>query len=55
VLTPGGWLVLEVDDGRAGAVRRYLQELGYREVRTDPDLTGRDRVVEGQWGRSTKP
>jgi len=55
VLTPGGWLVLEVGDGRAGAVRRHLQELGYREVRTDPDLTGRDRVVEGQWGRSTKP
>jgi release factor glutamine methyltransferase len=55
VLTPGGWLVLEVGDGRAGAVGRHLQELGYREVRTDPDLTGRDRVVEGQWGRSTKP
>ena len=55
VLRPGGWLVLEVGDGRAGAVRRHLQELGYREVRTDPDLAGRDRVVEGQWGRSTKP
>ena len=55
VLTPGGWLVLEVGDGRADAVKRHLQELGYREVRTDPDLTGRDRVVEGQWGRSTKP
>jgi release factor glutamine methyltransferase len=54
VLRPGGWLVLEVGDGRAGVVSRHLQELGYREVRTDPDLTGRDRVVEGQWGRSTK-
>jgi release factor glutamine methyltransferase len=55
VLRPGGWLVLEVGDGRAVVVSRHLQELGYREVRTDPDLAGRDRVVEGQWGRSTKP
>jgi release factor glutamine methyltransferase len=55
VLKPGGWLVLEVGDGRADVVSRHLQELGYREVRTDPDLAGRDRVVEGQWGRSTKP
>jgi release factor glutamine methyltransferase len=55
VLNPGGWLVLEVGDGRAGAVATVLQELGYEEISTAPDLTGRDRVVGGRWGQSTKP
>jgi release factor glutamine methyltransferase len=55
VLRPGGWLVLEVGDGRAGAVCRLLRELGYEQVTTASDLTGRDRVVEGKWERSTKP
>jgi release factor glutamine methyltransferase len=55
VLRPGGWLVLEVGDGRASAVCRLLQKLNYEDVRTASDLTGRDRVVEGEWERSTKP
>jgi len=55
VLKPGGWLVLEVGDGQARAVATVLQELGYEDVTTASDLTGRDRVVGGQWGRSTKP
>jgi release factor glutamine methyltransferase len=55
VLRPGGWLVLEVGDGRAPAVCRLLQKLNYECVRTASDLTGRDRVVEGKWERSTKP
>lgn len=55
VLRPGGWLVLEVGDGQAPAVCRLLQKLNYEHVRTASDLTGRDRVVEGEWERSTKP
>jgi release factor glutamine methyltransferase len=53
-LRPGGRLVLEVGDGRGPAVATLLQELGYEDVCSAPDLTGRDRVVGGRWGRSTK-
>lgn len=49
VLRPGRWLVLEVGDGQAAAVLRLLRRLGYSQVRASPDLTGRDRVVEGRW------
>ncbi len=48
VLAPGAWLVLEVGDGQAAATAALLAELGYAEVVTTPDLTGRDRVVEGR-------
>ncbi len=49
VLTPGGWLVLEVGDGSAEAVAGLLAGAGFDDVIRTPDLTGRDRVVEGQW------
>ena len=48
VLAPGGWLVLEVGDGQAPATAALLGRLGYAEVATTRDLTGRDRVVEGR-------
>jgi release factor glutamine methyltransferase len=48
VLAPGGWLVLEVGDGQAGAVATMLDRLGYVDVATSQDLTGRGRVVEGR-------
>jgi release factor glutamine methyltransferase len=48
VLRPGGWLVLEVGDGQASTAAALLDELGYADVATAPDLTGRDRVVEGR-------
>jgi release factor glutamine methyltransferase len=48
VLRPGGWLVLEVGDGQAAATAALLDGLGYIDVATTPDLTGRDRVVEGR-------
>jgi release factor glutamine methyltransferase len=47
-LAPGGWLVLEVGDGQAPATATLLDELGYADVATTADLTGRDRVVEGR-------
>jgi release factor glutamine methyltransferase len=40
-------IVLEVGDGQAGHVAAVLESLGYRDVRTTPDLAGLDRVVEG--------
>jgi release factor glutamine methyltransferase len=48
VLRPGGWLVLEVGDGQAGATAALLESLGYVDVTVTPDLAGRDRVVEGR-------
>lgn len=48
-LRPGGWLVLEVGDHRAAEVSELLRALGYTEVETGRDLTGRDRVVSGRW------
>jgi release factor glutamine methyltransferase len=47
VLRPGAPIVLEVHDERAAEVRKLLEALGY-SVRIDVDLTGRDRIVEGQ-------
>jgi release factor glutamine methyltransferase len=49
-LSTGGWLVLEVGDGQAAATVELLERLGYADVRAAPDLTGRDRVVEGRRG-----
>jgi release factor glutamine methyltransferase len=47
VLRRGGALVLEVADGDAERVATLVREVGYAEVAATPDLTGRDRVVEG--------
>ena len=48
VLRPGGHVVLEVGDGQALATAAMLAGLEYADVVTTPDLTGRDRVVEGR-------
>jgi release factor glutamine methyltransferase len=53
VLVPGGHLVLEVADGRAGEVLRLLRGRGYGGVRAGRDLTGRDRVAEGRWSSAS--
>jgi release factor glutamine methyltransferase len=47
VLRPGGALVLETAEGDASRVAALLRDLGYHDVRVTPDLSGRDRVVEG--------
>jgi release factor glutamine methyltransferase len=49
-LVTGGWLVLEVGEGQAAATAAALCEHGYIDVVTTPDLTRRDRVVEGRRG-----
>ena len=50
VLAPDRALVLEVAAGNAARVAGMLGELGYADVTTTKDLTGRDRVVEGVRG-----
>jgi release factor glutamine methyltransferase len=47
-LVPEGWVVVEVGDGKASTTAALLGGLGYADVSTTPDLTGRDRVVEGR-------
>jgi release factor glutamine methyltransferase len=47
VLGAGRALVLEVAAADAGRVAALLADLGYADVTTAQDLTGRDRVVEG--------
>jgi release factor glutamine methyltransferase len=47
VLAGDGALVVEVAAGDAGRVVALLEELGYSEVTTTADLSGRGRVVEG--------
>ena len=49
VLRPGGELVLEVGDGAASAVAELLTDAGFQRVVRTPDLTLRERVVEGRW------
>jgi release factor glutamine methyltransferase len=52
VLAAGGALVLEVAAGDAGRVESLLRGLGYAEVATTQDLTGRHRVVEARRGHN---
>jgi release factor glutamine methyltransferase len=54
VLEDGGWLVLEVAAHSGPGTVRLLQKLGFADVRAGQDLAGRDRVVEGRWGPSSK-
>ncbi|HST24633.1 MAG TPA: peptide chain release factor N(5)-glutamine methyltransferase [Gaiellaceae bacterium] len=49
VLRAGGWLVLEVADGAGETITDLLAEAGFGEVACVPDLSDRDRVVEGRW------
>lgn len=49
-LAPGGWIVLEVGEGQAGAVAGILAAAGFGEISSRPDLAGIPRVVRGRWG-----
>ena len=51
ILRPGGALVLESFDERAGAVAELLERAGFAEVAVTRDLAGRERVVEGRLPR----
>lgn len=47
-LRRGGWLVLEVADGKGRDVADMLGTLGYESVGIAVDLAGRERVVSGR-------
>jgi release factor glutamine methyltransferase len=47
-LRPGGWVVLEVANGKAREVLPLLEELGFAEAKITLDLAGRERVVSAQ-------
>jgi release factor glutamine methyltransferase len=46
-LNPGGWLLVEHGFGQDKAVRELLQESGFGEINTWPDLAGIARVTGG--------
>lgn len=48
-LEPRGWLILEHGWQQAPRVRNLLEQGGFRHVRSHADLSGHDRVTEGQW------
>lgn len=48
-LRPGGAVVVEIDDRRAGAVSRAAHEAGAAAVEVRCDLADRDRVVVATW------
>ncbi|GJM44640.1 MAG: release factor glutamine methyltransferase [Gemmatimonadota bacterium] len=59
-LRAGGTLILEMGETQGAEVMALVEEAGYTEVRTLPDLAGRDRFVravwpggENQWMRSS--
>jgi release factor glutamine methyltransferase len=49
LLVAGGWLAVELGEGRQASYAALLGDLGYEEVTITPDLTGRERVVEARW------
>ncbi len=47
-LKAGGWLLLEHGCDQGAAVRALLQQYGYRQVATERDLAGLERLSYGQ-------
>lgn len=47
-LHPDGWLLIEHGWEQGAAVRALLADAGFRDVQTDRDLEGRDRVTIGR-------
>ncbi len=48
VLSPGGWLLVEVGSGQAAAVQELFAAAGLSELFTSRDLAGIERVVGGR-------
>jgi release factor glutamine methyltransferase len=49
-LRPGGWLLLEHSYDQAARVRDLLQQAGFSDVQSRPDLSGIERCSGGQAG-----
>ena len=45
VLRPGGWIALEIDSTRAGAVAGRAAALGWTDIAVEADLFGRERYL----------
>ncbi len=45
MLVPGGWMVMEIGQGQAEALRALLADAGYEEISFTPDLQGIPRVA----------
>ena len=48
-LASGAWLLLEHGGEQGTAVRELLQQAGYRDIKTQRDLAGHERVSGGRW------
>ncbi len=48
VLKPNGWLAMEAAQGQTATVAQLLQEAGYSNVETRPDLAGIERIAIGR-------
>ena len=48
-MNDSGWLVLEHGWDQGDGVRRLMKSCGYANVHTLRDLSGNERVTEGQW------
>jgi release factor glutamine methyltransferase len=52
-LAPDGWILCEIGEEQGAAAAALFDRAGFTQVRVHPDLTGRDRIVEGQWRPAT--
>jgi release factor glutamine methyltransferase len=48
VLTPGGFVALEIGYGQSESVTSLLEQAGFQHIEILPDLQGIPRVVCGQ-------
>jgi release factor glutamine methyltransferase len=48
LLRPGGWLLMEMGEGQAGALRRLMEAAGFGAVEVRRDLAGRERMIAGR-------
>jgi len=48
-LTPNGWLLFEHGYDQGDALRKLLKAGGFKQIRTQQDLAGLDRVTKGQF------
>ena len=53
LLTPGGWLLMEIGDDQAGPVASLLAAEGFQGIRARHDLRGVERYIAGQWPPAT--
>lgn len=53
-LQTGGCLMVEIGWTQALPVQELFRQAGFQDIRTCPDLDGRDRVVQGIWPGQTE-